>query len=133
MTQTTVSIEQPPKMERFYSNTDQGSNQITIVPDKPDTTNARLPTRYRTMHEVPPGCASLGNIVFQHGPVEDHGRNGLSEDALVLILIHRIGSHQLGLKPSYWNKKAIEALLLTLTCLERRRLEKTGKDHEAPD
>lgn len=53
----------------------------------------------------------LGGIRFQAGPVRQYGRNGVTEAALLVVLIDRIKGHQAGQFPSEDNAEALEHLL----------------------
>lgn len=99
-----------PTMARLRSGDGMDFGPIDIEADTPDPTNAALPSRYRLFVQEGSGARSLGNIVFQRGSVQGVGRNGVSEDALILILRHRLQCHQKGAYSIEPNDEALKLL-----------------------
>ncbi len=91
-------------------------SDILIEADNFERDNNELPTRYRLMFKDPPGdgvgMMGLMNINFQHGPVKVAGRNGVSEEALIAILIDRLESHQ------KWDYFACDENNVAIRCLQ---------------
>lgn len=62
----------------------------------------------------------LGIVVFQHGPVKEHGVNGVTEEDLLSICIHRLTCFQTGPYACDENNRAITYLHAALASLHER-------------
>jgi len=96
---------------------------ITILADTPAGSGA--PARYSIRVALPPG-ASEGtlsvDLPFQRGPVGTDGSkiNGISDEALLEILIHRLRAFQSGPGACSDNAEALTHLQGALDALEAR-------------
>ena len=63
----------------------------------------------------------LGLIVFQNGPVKEFGVNGMTEEDLINICIHRLTCFQTGPYACEENDEAIKALKTARYYLNHRR------------
>lgn len=89
---------------------------------RPDTTNEHLAQIYTIgVAHGESGFRVLQSIQFQHCSVKEVGRNGLSEDVLVRVVIDRLERHQDGDYPHDKNLEALGLLQRALFCLEERR------------
>lgn len=79
---------------------------------------------YQILH----GAGSTG-ISFQNGPVKEHGVNGVTNEALLAILIDRIEFLN-GKFHSADNDKALNHCKLALEALERRTKERMARGVE---
>jgi hypothetical protein len=59
-------------------------------------------------------------ILFQNGPIKEVGVNGITHEALLAIVIHRLQCFQSGPYPSEENNQALQGLSHALTALQRR-------------
>lgn len=69
----------------------------------------------------------LCEIDFQNGPVPQSGVNGVTQEALIAVCMHRLESFQGGPFPSPDNAEALAHLAKAMECLQRRtktRLER---------
>lgn len=66
------------------------------------------------------GKKLLNNILFQNGPIKEFGVNGLTQEALLAILIDRLEGFQSGPFACYENETALIHLRTALACLQIR-------------
>ena len=69
-------------------------------------------------------------IHFQHGPVAEHGVNGLTNEVLLAIVIDRLEGAQEGQFKSRYNALAITALQEAENWLSRRTLDRMARGVE---
>jgi len=109
-------------------------SDILIEADNFERDNHELPTRYRMMFKDPPGAdigmMGLTNIHFQHGPTAMVGRNGVSEESLIAILIDRLESHQKGFYSCDENNRALLGLHEAWTALRDRTKDRESRGVE---
>lgn len=78
----------------------------------------------------PAGRRILGFVRFQVGPVRNYGRNGLTETALISVLIDRLEGHQEGTHPSPHNALALDHLRVALDALNSRTADRVARGVE---
>jgi hypothetical protein len=64
--------------------------------------------------------ATYSTILFQNGPIKEVGVNGVTHEALLAIIIHRIEAFQRGEYSSQDNHMALFHLREALNCLQNR-------------
>lgn len=69
-------------------------------------------------------------ILFQNGPINEVGVNGLTHEALLAILIDRMEGFQAGPYASADNQEALEAMRTAQTALQRRTLARMARGVE---
>ncbi len=68
---------------------------------------------------------------FQDGPIPEAGVNGITEEALLAILIHRLEGHQSGKFKCDANANALERARLALASLHGRTLDRRNRGVES--
>ena len=69
-----------------------------------------------------PSEVEVGHISFQNGPIKEHGINGVSDEALLAILIDRLEWFQAGEYPCNENGLTLDHLQLAMeSMLDRTR------------
>lgn len=77
------------------------------------------------------GSAQLQtDIIFQNGPIKEAGVNGITQEALLAIVLDRLRSFQNGQFPSDDNAEAIEGCTKALAALQRRTLARIARGVE---
>lgn len=69
-------------------------------------------------------------VPFQNGPIKEHGTNGVTQEALLAILIDRLGCFQSGPFPSPFNDSALHYLTLALHHLNHRTMDRLARNVE---
>jgi hypothetical protein len=69
-------------------------------------------------------------ILFQNGPIKEAGVNGLTQEALLAIVIDRLRSFQAGPFASGYNAVALDHCEKALRSLQRRTLERISRGVE---
>lgn len=69
-------------------------------------------------------------ILFQNGPINEVGVNGLTHEALLAILIDRMEGFQAGPYASHDNQEALDAMRVAQTALQRRTLARMARGVE---
>jgi hypothetical protein len=76
--------------------TNECNEDITIVADDRDPKNGNASheyrLRFRPLHGDPQGC----DISFQNGPINEVGVNGVTNEALIAVVIDRLRGFQSG-------------------------------------
>lgn len=70
------------------------------------------------------------DIVFQNGPINEVGVNGITHEALLAILIDRLEGFQRGKFANDCNKRALECLLDAQNYLQQRTRERMDRGVE---
>lgn len=98
------------------------------------------PTRYVLEVNLPDGNVKRVELPFQMGVVGTNGEgvNGIADEALVEVLIHRLAAFQGGPWRNDFNQSALEHLMGALADLEQRSLARNqagvaGTTELAPD
>jgi len=69
-------------------------------------------------------------VLFQNGPINEVGVNGVTHEALLAILIDRMEGFQAGPYASTDNQEALEAMRKAQTALQRRTLARMARGVE---
>ena len=69
-------------------------------------------------------------VKFQHGPIREAGVNGITNEALLAIVEHRLQSFQKGPFACEENQVALENVTRALVALKRRTLERMARGVE---
>lgn len=69
-------------------------------------------------------------ILFQNGPINEHGINGITQEVLLAIVIDRLESFQNGPFPSAYNATALHHARLALETLKDRTRERMARGVE---
>jgi hypothetical protein len=94
--------------------TNECNEAIRITADERDLKNGNASHYYELRYPdaVSPECTAAVGIKFQHGPIKEAGVNGITNEALLAVLIDRVALVHL--------KKALEAFTeRTLNRIER--------------
>lgn len=70
------------------------------------------------------------SIIFQNGPINEVGVNGITQEALLAIVAHRLESFQSGPFANEYNRKALEHVLEALKLLKARTLDRMNRGVE---
>lgn len=76
------------------------------------------------------GHLELGHIKFQEGAILENGVNGVTNEALLAIVGHRLECFQEGLFPSDFNKAALSGVDFSKTVLEMRTKDRKNRGVE---
>lgn len=76
------------------------------------------------------GHLELGHIQFQNGPILENGVNGLTNEALLAIVGHRLSCFQEGTFPSDFNKAALFGVDCAKVVLEMRTRDRKNRGVE---
>ncbi len=116
---------------------DSANHQLTItITDQPGAGGANH--RYEIGGLSTSGNASRGNmpteggfvVLFQNGPIKEHGVNGVTQEALLTIVIDRLRSFQAGPFASPMNASALDHCQIALRHLQERTRERIKRGVE---
>lgn len=109
--------------------TDHQSNEcnraITIEADDPDPSNGASHEYTLIVHEE--DGASAHYVIFQKGPINEVGVNGVTNEALLAIVADRLRGFQIGpyaCGENYEALKHVHAALISLNTRTQRRIER---------
>lgn len=71
-------------------------------------------------------------ILFQNGPIKEFGVNGITQEALLAIVIDRLRSFQAGPFACEANQKAMDHAMLSLSFLQDRTRQRIARGSKAP-
>lgn len=74
--------------------------------------------------------AEHSTVLFQNGPINEVGVNGVTHEALLAILIDRMEGFQAGPYASPDNQEALDAMRTAQTALQRRTLARMARGVE---
>lgn len=77
-----------------------------------------------------PGPFTNLTVLFQNGPINEVGVNGVTHEALLAILIDRMEGFQAGPYASHDNQEALDAMRVAQTALQRRTLARMARGVE---
>ena len=77
-------------------------------------------------NQAGPAC----RIPFQNGPIKEHGVNGISQEALLAIVIDRLECFQAGPFASGDNFAALQSCMDAMTSLQRRTKDRLARGVE---
>ncbi len=69
-------------------------------------------------------------ILFQNGPIQEHGVNGITQEVLLAIVIDRLRSFQEGPYPCEANAQALAGCEMALHCLKERTRDRLSRGVE---
>lgn len=86
-------------------------------------------------HSTPSGAGlntdlKLCEINFQNGPIKEHGVNGITQEALLAVVIDRLASFQAGPFPTFFNEMALGHLKMAQAFLHQRTRERVVRGVE---
>jgi len=73
---------------------------------------------------------TLERILFQNGPIPEVGVNGITQEALLAIVIDRLRCFQAGPYPHSLNEQALDCAVGALRCLQARTKERIQRGVE---
>lgn len=97
-----------------------------------NVTAEKLPSYAEALKVLPNGSVTFNacTIRFQNGPIKEFGVNGISQEALLAIVIDRLRSFQAGDYACPDNAEALAHLQGALKCLQRRTRERMARGVE---
>lgn len=120
---------------------DSANHQLKIeVTDEPGAGGANH--RYEITNydpETNPSCSDRRDdpagsgtttVLFQNGPIKEVGVNGITQEALLAIVIDRLEAFQSGKFHSDFNQMALEHCQAALGALQRRTRERIARQVE---
>lgn len=96
----------------------QGQQPIIEVADNPGTDGCHH--RYRVYQSNENPFFVVGDINFQNGPVKNGQFNGVTEEVILAVLIHRYESHQDGPFKCSFNHVVLEHLKQAMSVAHKR-------------
>jgi hypothetical protein len=102
-----------------------GASHLYMIEGFDTTTNASDPFIER--HGAP---SKHTTILFQNGPINEHGVNGITQEVLLAIVIDRLMSFQAGPFASKYNSKALDHALLAQEALLQRTRDRMDRGVE---
>jgi hypothetical protein len=91
------------------------------------TTNPSAPPAMETLNA---GHSDATRILFQNGPIKEFGVNGVTQEALLAIVIDRLRSFQAGPFACDANRLALACIEVGLDQLQKRTRERIGREVE---
>lgn len=85
-----------------------------------------VPTGAVLAHDTPPDVV----VSFQHGPVKEHGVNGISQEALLAVVLDRFRSFQRGPFSCRENAVVITKLEEAMMWMHKRTLDRVRRGVE---
>ena len=79
------------------------------------------------------GQRELGHIPFQNGTRLENGINGITNEALLAIVIHRCQDFMDGPFPHPLTLNALNGAKFALSCLEQRTVDRKSRDVEGKE
>ena len=79
------------------------------------------------------GQLEFQHIIFQNGNIDDNGVNGITNEALLAIVIHRLKGFMTGPFPSVYSKKALRFTKRALRWLEKRTIDRKKRGVEGKE
>lgn len=106
------------------------NNAITIVADERDAQYGNASHAYTlTFIDKEDREVQIG-VDFQRGPIKEVGVNGVTNEALIAILIDRLEGFQSGAFASDYNREALGHLMLAQQSLMARTKERVARGVE---
>lgn len=104
---------------------------ISITCDERDNVKGgNMSHHYRLEYRDSVGDNRIQGVSFQQGPVAEHGINGITNEALIAIVIDRLEGAQEGPYKSRYNALAITKLEEAVLWLARRTLDRQARGVE---
>lgn len=108
-----------------------GSDLRILVMDPPGAGGASH--RYNVFAQDGLGAGErllIAQVAFQQGPIGEFGQNGLTHEALLAIIIHRLESFQAGPYSCVENAQALEHATAALEALKARTAARVARQVE---
>lgn len=121
-----------PKLREVTTHIVEGDEnpQVTItVRDQPGQGGACHEYLIATPHD-PEGIRQGSQIHFQNGPIGEYGPNGITQEALLAVVIDRLESFQNGPFASPFNATALESCKAALDALQQRTRDRIKRGVE---
>lgn len=96
------------------------TNLKILALDEPMTEEDGSPNNACHLYAIEIGDVPAVTIPFQRGPVKENGVNGISNEALLMIVAHRFEGFQSGQFAGTDNAEALEHVYNALRCMARR-------------
>lgn len=107
---------------------DSANHQLTItVLDEPGQGGA---CHDYEIGDHSPGGRQLGRVTFQNGPIKECGVNGITQEALLAIVIDRLRSFQAGPFACESNQKALDYIMIGADFLKDRTRQRIARGVE---
>jgi len=113
--QKETSMSKPREITQHHTN--EANKRIKILADERDSNNGCTSHRYDMLID---DTGEIVELPFQHGPIAEVGVNGVTNEALLAILIDRMEGFQTSPFACLENGEALIALQDALAWLERR-------------
>ena len=97
--------------------------------DRDNERGGNMSHRYELLYSEL-GTGTAQSVKFQQGPVAEHGINGITNEALLAIVIDRLEGAQEGPYKSRYNALAITKLEEAVLWLSRRTLDRQARGVE---
>jgi hypothetical protein len=105
-----------------------GASHLYVITGFDTATNPSDPLVQRFGGGVP--TEAKKTILFQNGPIKDFGVNGITQEALLAIVIDRLEAFQAGPFPSAENADALAHCQLALEALQTRTRKRLARGVE---
>ena len=116
-------------MRELTSHKVNGLNVLKIVVlDEPGAGNACH--HYHVEWNINGQVCDACDVRFQNGPIAENGVNGLSNEALLAIVLDRITSFQAGNYADEWNADAMDHIEQAMSALKTRTLNRIKRGVE---
>ena len=103
---------------------------ISITADDRDERNGNASHRYRLNFSQQDGAERIVEVDFQHGPIKEVGVNGITNEALLAIVIDRLEGFQAGPYACSDNEGALFHLVQAQKALFARTRERLARGVE---
>jgi hypothetical protein len=112
--------------------TNECNEAIRITADERDLKNGNASHYYELRYPdaVSPECTAAVGIKFQHGPIKEAGVNGITNEALLAVLIDRVEGFQAGPYACMENELALVHLKKALEAFTERTLNRIERGVE---
>lgn len=107
-----------------------GANHLYMVKGFNTGTNASDPFRSRGPHGRAGAASEHATVLFQNGPIKEYGVNGVTQEALLAIVIDRLHSFQAGPFSCRENAIALTHCEDALMWLQRRTVKRIKRGVE---
>jgi hypothetical protein len=105
--------------------------QLSIdVLDEPGQGGANHKYRISWSDDLSVKSMTVVHIPFQNGPIKEFGINGITQEALLVIVIDRLQSFQAGPFACESNQKALDYAMLSLSFLQDRTRDRIKRQVE---
>ena len=85
---------------------------------------------YNAQNEYPEDGSQLCDVMFQNGPIQEVGVNGVQQEDLLAIVIDRLSAFQAGPFANAYNAEALDHCQKALSALHRRTTDRLARGVE---